>query len=35
MFILAHANHPEMFFLGLAVGALLVLAQTTWRRTRK
>lgn len=35
MSILAHANHPEMFIAGLAVGAVLMLAHFAWNRARK
>ena len=29
MFIIAHANHPELFFTGVIVGAVLALAHVT------
>lgn len=35
MFILAHANHPELFVAGVVVGAVLALAQMAWNRARK
>lgn len=35
MFIIAHANHPEMFLAGLAVGAVLALAHMAWTRVQK
>jgi len=33
--ILAHADHPEMFFAGLLVGAMLVLAQIAYREFKE
>ena len=35
MFILAHADHPEMFFMGLLVGALVVGLHILGRRVRR
>jgi hypothetical protein len=35
MFVLAHANHPEMFIAGVVVGVVLALAHVVWRRVRK
>jgi hypothetical protein len=34
MSVLAHANHPETFVAGLAVGALVVVAAILWNRTK-
>ena len=33
--IIAHANHPELFFAGLAVGVVLTAAHFAWQRVRK
>lgn len=35
MFILAHADHPELFFMGLITGVVLVLAHVAYRAVRK
>jgi hypothetical protein len=35
MFVLAHANHPEMFLAGLVTGAVLMAAHFVWNRVRK
>ena len=35
MFIIAHANHPETFLAGLAVGVVLALAQMALSRVQK
>ena len=35
MFIIAHANHPEMFLAGLIAGAALMLAHMVVQRVRK
>lgn len=35
MSIIAHANHPEMFLAGLAVGVVLTLAHFAIQRVRK
>jgi hypothetical protein len=32
MFVLAHADHPEMFVAGLVVGVALAVAHVAWRR---
>ena len=32
MFVLAHADHPEMFVAGLLVGVVLATAHYAWRR---
>jgi len=35
MFVIAHADHPEMFVMGLVVGALLAVVHIAWRRAKK
>jgi len=35
MFVLAHADHPEMFVLGLVAGVLLAAAHVAWRHVKK
>ena len=35
MHILAHADHPELFFLGLAAGVILAAAHLGWKRLRR
>ena len=35
MFVIAHANHPEMFLAGIAVGVVLALAHMAWKRAKK
>jgi hypothetical protein len=32
--ILAHADHPELFFFGLLTGAALVAAHFVWQRVK-
>ncbi len=32
MTILAHADHPEIFFLGMLAGLVLVAIEWAWRR---
>jgi len=34
MFIVAHANHPELFVAGIAVGAIIALAQMAWTQAQ-
>ena len=35
MFIIAHANHPEMFIAGVVVGVVIALAHMAWNRAKK
>jgi len=35
MLVLAHANHPELFLAGLAVGAVIALAVVAFKRVSK
>ena len=35
MFVIAHANHPEMFLAGIAVGVVLALTSLVWKRAKK
>ena len=35
MFVLAHANHPEMFIAGVVVGIVIAVAQMALARAKK
>jgi hypothetical protein len=35
MFVIAHADHPEMFVVGLLVGVVIAVAHLAWRKIRK
>lgn len=35
MFVLAHADHPEVFFMGVIVGACVAVAVMAWNWVRE